>query len=160
MNETLQAWCAEAGVEFTRCRPYRKNDQAWVEQKNGAVVRRIIGYRRLEGLEAAAQLGRLYADVRRFVNFYQPSFKLVDKERDGALVRKRYLPPATPCQRLLADLRTPPEAREKLEAIARGLDPVRLLRDIRSGQAALVALADQTPVAAIAPRQRHSSQNF
>src|SRR5208282_1548463 len=52
MNETVQSYCKKAGVEFTRCRPYRKNDQAWVEQKNGAVVRRIVGYRRYVGLEA------------------------------------------------------------------------------------------------------------
>jgi transposase len=64
MNETVQSYCKEAGVEFTRCRPYRKNDQAWVEQKNGVVVRRIVGYRRYMGLEAAATLGRLY---NRFV---------------------------------------------------------------------------------------------
>ena len=50
----------QAGLVFTRCRPYRKNDQAWVEQKNGAVVSRLVGYRRDEGLEAAAALGRLY----------------------------------------------------------------------------------------------------
>ena len=59
MNETVQDYCKAAGVEFTRCRPYRKNDQAWVEQKNGAVVRRIAGYRRYVGLEAAATLGGL-----------------------------------------------------------------------------------------------------
>src|SRR5271166_6099010 len=47
--------CQESGVAFTRCRPYRKNDQAWVEQKNGAVVRRMVGYRRFEGLEVAAE---------------------------------------------------------------------------------------------------------
>ena len=69
---------------FTRCRPYRKNDQAWVEQKNGAVVRRIAGYRRYVGLEAAATLGRLYGSVRLFVNFFQPSFKLAGKVRDGS----------------------------------------------------------------------------
>ena len=73
-------------MEFTRCRPYRKNDQAWVEQKNGAVVRRIVGYRRYVGLEAAAALGRLYMSVRLFVNFFQPSFKLASKKRDGARV--------------------------------------------------------------------------
>jgi hypothetical protein len=60
-----------------------------VEQKNGAVVRRTIGYRRFEGLEAAAALARLYAAMRLFVNFFQPSFKLAAKARDGALVRKR-----------------------------------------------------------------------
>jgi hypothetical protein len=89
------------GVVFTRCRPYRKNDQAFVEQKNGAVVRRVVGYRRLEGLEAATALMRLYTTVRLFVNYFQPSFKLAEKHRDGARVRKRYHPPATPCQRLI-----------------------------------------------------------
>src|SRR5690242_12978228 len=78
MNETVRDYCQEAGVAFTRCRPYRKNDQAWVEQKNGAVVRRMVGYRRFEGLQAAAELARLYAAMRLFVNFFQPSFKLAD----------------------------------------------------------------------------------
>ena len=96
MNETVRDYCQQAGIEFTRCRPYRKNDQAWVEQKNGAVVRRTIGYRRFEGLEAAAALARLYAAMRLFVNFFQPSFKLAAKTRDGALVRKRYHPQRHP----------------------------------------------------------------
>jgi hypothetical protein len=64
MNETVRDYCLQLGIEFTRCRPYRKNDQAWVEQKNGAVMRRTIGYRRFEGLEAAAALARLYRDAR------------------------------------------------------------------------------------------------
>jgi len=93
-------YCEKAGVEFTRCRPYRKNDQAWVEQKNGAVVRRTVGYRRFEGLEAAAVLARLYAAMRLFVNFSSPRSswprRLVRREGQEALS-----PPATPCQRLL-----------------------------------------------------------
>ena len=96
MNETVKTYCEEAGLVFTRCRPYRKNDQAWVEQKNGAVVRRTVGYRRYEGLEAAAALARLYTSLRLFVNFFQPSFKLAGKARDGAKVKKQYHPPATP----------------------------------------------------------------
>src|SRR4051794_21298781 len=92
MNETVRDYCQAAGIAFTRCRPYRKNDQAFVEQKNGAVVRRIVGYRRLEGWAAAAALARLYATVRLFVNFFQPSFKLAGKAREGARVRKRYHP--------------------------------------------------------------------
>ena len=87
MNETVKNYCTEAGLVFTRCRPYRKNDQAWVEQKNGAVVRHAVGYRRYEGLEAAAALARLYAALRLFVNFFQPSFKLAAKNRDGAKVK-------------------------------------------------------------------------
>ncbi len=87
MNETVRDYCQTAGIIFTRCRPYRKNDQAWVEQKNGAVVRRIVGYRRFAGLAAAEVLARLYRSVRLFVNFFQPSFKLAEKSRDGAKVQ-------------------------------------------------------------------------
>jgi len=143
MNETVRDYCKEAGVEFTRCRPYRKNDQAWVEQKNGAVVRRIVGYRRYEGLEAAAALARLYAAVRLFVNFFQPSFKLAEKAREGAKVRKHYHPPATPCQRLLADRRTSEAVRRRVEAMHATLDPVRLLQEIRTAQQHLVEIADR-----------------
>jgi len=143
MNETVQSYCKEAGVEFTRCRPYRKNDQAWVEQKNGAVVRRIVGYRRFVGLEAAAALGRLYMSVRLYVNFFQPSFKLASKARDGARVTKRYHPPATPYQRLLADPRTTEPIRARLSALQATLDPVRLLSDIRVAQKQLVEIADR-----------------
>lgn len=143
MNETVREYCQAAGVAFTRCRPYRKNDQAWVEQKNGAVVRRLVGYRRFAGLEAAAQLARLYTAMRLFVNFFQPSFKLAKKERDGARVRKRYHQPATPYQRLLADPRTPEEVRHSVSAMAATLDPVRLLREIRAAQQRLVEIADK-----------------
>jgi hypothetical protein len=143
INETVQSYCKEAGVEFTRCRPYRKNDQAWVEQKNGAVVRRIVGYRRYVGLEAAAALDRLYISVRLFVNFFQPSFKLASKKRDGAKVTKRYHPPATPYQRLLADPRTSETVRARLTALQATLDPVRLLREIRLAQKQLVEIADR-----------------
>jgi len=144
MNETVRDYCQDAGIEFTRCRPYRKNDQAFVEQKNGAVVRRIAGYRRLEGLTAAAALARLYRAARLFVNFFQPSFKLSEKERDGARVRKRYHSPATPCQRLLSDRRTPEDVRRRLKACQAALDPVGLLRDMRTAQEHLVNVADSS----------------
>jgi len=62
MNETIKGWCEEAHVEFTRSRPYRKNDQAHVEQKNGAIVRRMVGYRRYAGIDAAAELACLYRE--------------------------------------------------------------------------------------------------
>ena len=143
MNETVRDYCLESGIEFTRCRPYRKNDQAWVEQKNGAVVRRIVGYRRFEGLEAAAMLAQLYRSTRLFVNFFQPSFKLADKSREGAKVRKRYHPPATPYQRLRADPRTSSGVRAKVEAIFATLDPVLLLQQIRFAQQGLVKIADR-----------------
>lgn len=152
MNETVRDYCNEVAIEFTRCRPYRKNDQAWVEQKNGAVVRRMIGYRRFEGLEAAAALARLYAAMRLFVNFFQPSFKLAAKAREGAQVRKRYHPPATPCERLLANPRTSEEVRRRVNELRATLDPVRLLQRIRAAQHQLVEIADQpAPTDAVKP---------
>ena len=98
-------------------------------------MHRLVGYRRLAGLAAARELARLYASARLFVNFFQPSFKLLEKRRDGALVRKRYDTPATPCQRLLADARTPQEVRTKLESLQKQLDPVSLLHEISASTA-------------------------
>ena len=141
MNETVAAYCAHHGIPCTRSRPYHKNDQAWVEQKNGSVVRRLVGYRRLEGLAAAAALSRLYAASRFFVNFFQPSFKLASKTRLGAKVRKTYHAPETPCAKLLASPAVTDEMKERLRATAAQLDPLRLLEEIRALQHHLAALA-------------------
>jgi len=142
INETLQTYCQEQDVDWTRSRPYRKNDQAWVEQKNGAVVRRLAGYGRLSGLNAAATLGRLYQSARLYVNFFQPSFKLAGKQRDGALVRRRYHPPLTPCQRLLASPLVEESIKNQLRQHFTALDPVALLKTIRDTQQELTALSD------------------
>ncbi len=149
INETIRDYCLETGIEFTRCRPYRKNDQAWVEQKNGSIVRRTVGYQRLEGIAATRVLATLYAATRLFVNFFQPSFKLAEKHRDGARVHKRYHAPATPHRRMLADPRLPEDARGRLQAIYETLDPVQLLRDIRAAQQRLVELSDATTTVAL-----------
>ena len=88
----------------TNCRlsrPYRKNDQAWIEQKNGAVVRHFVGHDRYSGAVAGQTMAHLYGAVRQYVNYFQPSFKLVEKTRHGSRVVKRYSPPATPCDRLM-----------------------------------------------------------
>lgn len=141
MNETVAAYCHTHGIPCTRSRPYHKNDQAWVEQKNGAVVRRLVGYRRLEGLAAAAALSRLYAASRLFVNFFQPSFKLAAKVRVGAKVRKTYHAPETPYARLLVSAAVTDEMKDRLRAVAIQLDPLRLLEEIRSVQHHVAALA-------------------
>jgi hypothetical protein len=141
VNEKLLSYCTEHDIEFTRSRPYHKNDQAWVEQKNGSVVRRLVGYRRLEGIAAAESLARLYAASRLFVNFFQPSFKLAEKVRVGARVRKRYHPPETPCARLLTSDRITDPMKERLRGVAVTLDPLQLLDEIRAVQRHLAGLA-------------------
>lgn len=145
MNETIKGWCETAQVTFTRSRPYRKNDQAHVEQKNGAVVRRMVGYRRYTGITAATELAQLYRRMRLYVNFFQPSFKLMEKTRDGARVTKRYHPPLTPFQRVQAHPAVAQAAKDALAAQFSQLDPVILLHEIRQAQARLTALADATP---------------
>jgi hypothetical protein len=142
LNERLIEYCLSQGIELTRSRPYRKNDQAWIEQKNGAVVRKLLGYRRFEGIAAAKAITRLYGASRLFVNFFQPSFKLAAKHREGAQVSKRYHPPQTPCERLLQAESTPESAKMKLREIAGALDPLKLLEEMRAVQAHLTALAD------------------
>jgi hypothetical protein len=146
MNETIKGWCEAAQVAFTRSRPYRKNDQAHVEQKNGAVVRRMVGYRRYSGIIAASELAGLYRSMRLFVNFFQPSFKLMEKTRDGARVTKRYHPPLTPFQRVLEHPAISQAAKDDFATQFAQLDPVVLLHDIRQAQARLTALADATPL--------------
>ena len=133
--------------------PWRKNDQAWIEQKNGAVVRRLLGYRRFQGIAAAQAITRLYGASRLFVNFFQPSFKLAEKHREGAKVSKRYHPPQTPCDRLLQAESIPDASKIKLREVASGLDPLKLLEEIRAVQAHLVALADggDVPIATPEP---------
>ena len=141
INETLHAFCLAERLTFTRSRPYRKNDQAHVEQKNGAVVRRLVGYGRLEGLAAAETLARLYTSSRLFVNFFQPSFKLIEKQRIGARVSKRYEVPATPCSRLLAWRGVDERTQDRLRAVMLTLDPLRLLEEIRRVQHHVAGLA-------------------
>ena len=153
VNESLINYCLTHGIELTRSRPWRKNDQAWIEQKNGAVVRKLLGYRRFQGIAAAQAINRLYGASRLFVNFFQPSFKLAEKHRQGAKVSKRYHPPQTPCDRLLQSESIPDASKIKLREVASALDPLKLLEEIRAMQAHLVALADggDVPIATAEP---------
>jgi hypothetical protein len=73
INSTLVGYCKEHGIELTRSRAYKKNDQAWIEQKNGSVVRKMVGYGRLEGMRAVAELAELHRAARLYVNFVQTS---------------------------------------------------------------------------------------
>jgi hypothetical protein len=141
MSQSVFDYCKGRGLVQTRSRAYKKNDQAWVEQKNGAIVRRLVGYGRLSGAAATMALAKLYASSRLYINFFQPSFKLKSKTRDGARVHKVYFKPATPCDRLLAHSKVDPGIKEKLKAQFLALDPVRLLQEIRLAQQTLSDIA-------------------
>ena len=142
MNDVVVPWCRAQKIEVTRSRAYKKNDQAFVEQKNGAVVRRLVGYGRFEGIETASVIVRLYAASRLHTNFFQPSFKLKDKRREGAKVIKRYHAPATPYARALAHPKLTKAVKTRLRELYRTLDPVALLAEMRAAQAELGTRVD------------------
>ena len=143
MNQLMEAWCDRPGQEIvlTRSRAYKSNDQAWVEQKNGMLVRRVVGYQRLVSLEAAQVLGELYGALRLFTNLFQPSFKLKSSERDGGRIKRQHHPPRTPLQRLLATGQVSEERADQLRELQRGSDPLVLLKTIRRCQGRLAVLA-------------------
>lgn len=140
INDTLLAFCQKHNIELTRSRAYHKNDQAWVQQKNGAVIRRMVGYERFSGVVACQALAHLYQAARLYVNYFQPSFKLRKKTRDGSKVKRTYEPPATPCDRLLKHPAVDDQIKEKLRLQRKQYDPVKLLYRIRQSQSALSAL--------------------
>ena len=131
LNYLLLDYCAEEEISFTRSRPYKKNDQCHVEQKNGQVVRQFIGYDRFEGVEPCQILGELYQHLRLYVNFFQPSMKLVSKKRDGSKVVRKYDQAQTPFRRVLSDSRVTKEAKRQLQSQYAELDPVALLQEIQ-----------------------------
>jgi hypothetical protein len=160
MNQNVFDYCRAKGLEQTRSRAYKKNDQAWVDQKNGAIVRRLVGYGRLSGPVATQTLAQLYASSRLYINFFQPSFKLKSKTRDGAHVHKTYHAPATPCERLLAHERIDAPTKERLKALFESLDPVRLLQEIRFAQQSLIDIATHGVLEQAAPSPRPDVDAF
>jgi hypothetical protein len=148
LNYPVLAYCERSEISFTRGRAYRKNDQCYVEQKNGSIVRQMVGYDRFEGELAYHQLAQLYRALRLYVNFFQPSLKLVLKRREGSQVSRRYDRAQTPLQRLLAAEILDETARTRLVALFEALDPVQVLQQLQHLQA---ALWQQAVVSAPAP---------
>jgi hypothetical protein len=143
INNDLKRHCEKEGITFTRCRPYKKNDQAYVEQKNWTAVRQVVGYDRYESPAAWAALKALYVPLRLYLNFFQPVMVLVEKQRHGAKVTKRYDRAKTPYQRVLDAPAVAEEAQQRLRQLYRTLNPAELLRQIQTQQAALWKLAQQ-----------------
>lgn len=147
INHTILNWCKEARITFTRSREYRKNDQAYVEEKNGSIVRRLIGYDRFEGIESWRLLASLYSVARLYINFFQPSMKLSQKERDGGKVTRHYHKAATPHHRVLQSESVSVECKQALNNLFESLDPVELLAEIERLQKKFWATAISKPSA-------------
>ena len=130
LNHTLLRCCEQHQISFTRCRAYTKNDQCYVEQKNWSVVRKTVGYERYEGPDACQRMLALYEALRFYVNFFQPSMKLLSKERNLGPLKKRYDKALTPYRRALQIAGLSTAQRRQWEALQRKLDPVDLLARI------------------------------
>ena len=130
INGHLLGYCRENKITFTRSRPYRKNDNCFVEQKNYSVVRRAVGYRRHDTEEELEVLNELYDHLRLYTNFFQPVMKLIEKTRIGSRVKKKYDRARTPLQRVLESNFVPKQAKEALREEYVKLNPVKLKREI------------------------------
>jgi transposase InsO family protein len=141
INADLKRFCEQEQITFTRGRPYTKNDQAYVEQKNWTAVRQVVGYDRYQGQTACEALQALYVPLRLYLNFFQPVMVLTEKQRDGAKVTKRYDTAKTPYQRSLDSPDVAEEAKTRLRELYLTLNPAALLRQIEARQQALWKLA-------------------
>jgi hypothetical protein len=132
INQSFYTYCRQEKITFTRSRAYKKNDSCHVEQKNGNIVRRLVGYDRYASKAAYQCLDRLYHNVRLYMNFFQPTMKLVSKTRHGAKVNKVYDTARTPYQRLRETSVLSETKQQELAATYHRLNPVQLLQQINS----------------------------
>lgn len=143
INDHLKRYCEQRQITFTRCRPYKKNDQAYIEQKNWTAIRQTVGYDRYEGAAAHAALRAVYEPLRLYLNFFQPVMVLVSKERSGAKVKRRYDAAKTPYQRVLDAPEVADEVKARLRQQYLTLNPAELLRRIEQCLAELWKLANK-----------------
>ena len=143
INQHLFTYCREEKITFTRSRAYKKNDSCHVEQKNGNIVRRLVGYDRYTTKAAYQCLERVYSLVRLYTNFFQPTMKLMSKTRHGAKVNKIYDTARTPYQRLLEAGALKLAKQQELVASYHLLNPVLLLKQINSNLEQLWQMADR-----------------
>lgn len=137
INHHLFNYCQDEQITFTRARPYKKNDQAHVEQRNWTVVRQVVGYARYESPKALKLLNIIYEDLRLFINFFQPVMKLESKTRMGSKVRKKYDMAQTPYQRVQSSSDVDQDVKHQLNDVYLALNPAELRRRIDANLAKL-----------------------
>ena len=157
LNWHVGRWCAQGGIQFRRGRPYKKDDNAHIEQKNWTQVRKLMGWERYDTAEAVEAMNDLYGhELRLWMNMFQPSVKLVRKVRVGARLRRVYEAAQTPLQRVQASGEGEAEALARLQAQQTSLDPFELHRHIEEKLAAIYELGHRrlSPSRGSLPGQR------
>jgi hypothetical protein len=145
LNTVLLSYCQQEQLTFTRSRPECSNDNCHVEQKNGAVVRKIVGHDRLVSVLAYQQLSELSQASRLLVNCFQPSMKLQSKRIEGEYAHRIYDEAKTPLQRVLLSGVLPEQKRQELRESAKSLDPLRLVQHMEALQRAVWRCAEGGP---------------
>lgn len=131
INWHLFRYCETERLEFSRSRPYKKNDNCLVEQKNWTHVKKFVGYLRYNAEEELNLLCDLYRnELRLYKNFFQPVIKLISKERIGGKIHRKYDIPKTPYRRVIESLNIPEKTKKDLENIYLSLNPAQLKRTI------------------------------
>ncbi len=142
INKAMVAYCQQEQITFTRGRPECLNDNCHIEQKNGAVVRKIVGYDRLVSELAYQQLGELYQALRFLVNAFQPSMKLQSKQMEGEHERRVYDGAKTPLHRVLFSGVLPEQRAHVWRNAIESLDPLRLVQHVEALQRAVWRCAE------------------
>jgi len=131
INEHVYQYSQKQGIEFTRSRPYKKNDNCFVEQKNWTHVRKFVGYLRYDTQKELEILNDLYRnELRLYKNFFQPVIKLKEKSRINGKIQKKYCKAKTPYQRLMESGQIDIQAKQELKKIYESLNPAELKRGI------------------------------
>lgn len=131
INNLIYRWTIANHIAFSRSRPNKKNDNAFIEQKNWTHVRKIFGYWRYDSKDELVIMNSLYFHyLRLYKNFFQPRIKLISKERIGGHIKRRYDIPKTPYQRLIESEYINNEAKHKLKRLYDNLNPAQLQREI------------------------------
>ena len=158
INDHLYRYCQAQALQFTRGRPYKKDDNAHIEQKNWTHVRRLLGYVRYDTAEAREAINDLYRnELRRFQNLFLPSVKLAKKERVGSRLRRRYEAPQTPLQRLAASGAADPVQVAELRRLRQSLDPFQLSAAVEAKRTGIFALSREAPAPWMAQRPPESA---
>lgn len=127
INWHLKGWCDQKQIQLTRGRPYKKDDNAHIEQKNWTHVRKLLGWERYDTHQAVAAMNDLYGhELRLWLNLFLPSVKLLRKVRVGSKLRRVYDAPRTPFERVQASPQAHPEKVARLEEWRKSLDPFQL----------------------------------
>lgn len=130
INSHFLDYCQKNQLTFTRCRPYKKQDQAHIEQKNYSVVRKYFGYRRFDSFRQLEITNRICELISLYHNFFQPVMKLKEKMRIGSKIKRIYDIPKTPYQRVLDSKHVLEETKVKLRLRYKTLNPKKLLKEI------------------------------